>query len=210
MKSLLVAALLAEAGCWSVSPRSTVIPAQEDESDSAHQTPPPQARASEPSCTETGDRLALQICNDGETLAWTVTNRATVDLWAFVAPQGTKRGTFDRANVNVRAAAGHVVLSKVPLTPVGGERSFVAAVRLAPGASDTGAIPLGDRIDPAAVYITGAKVAGTSVIETVTLEVAFAEVRKNDRTVPTQPSPLTVVLSLHARQETIRALPIPW
>lgn len=208
MKSLLVVALLADAGCWTAPPPRAESPATR--APAPHGTAPPDERSPESACTEAGDRLVLQLCNDREVLTWTVTNRTSSDLWAFVAPASTKRGTFDRANVNVTSEDGHVVLSKREPPAVGGERHWVAAVRLAPAESDTGAIPLGARIDRAAPNVTGAKVVGNATIITVTLEVAFAEARANDRTTPTQPAPFIIVLKARAPQESVRGIPVPW
>lgn len=208
MKSLLVVALLADAGCWTQRPAPVESHARRASVPQA--TTVPQDSSLESACTETGERLALQLCNDRGVLTWTVTNRVSTDLWAFVAPAGTKRGTFDRANVNVTAEDGHVVLSKQPPPPFGGERHYVAAVRLAPGESDRGSIPLGARIDRAAPNITGAKIVGAATIDSVTLEVTFAEARPGDQTTTTRPTPFVIVLKARAPEETVRGVPVSW
>jgi hypothetical protein len=112
--------------------------------------------------------------------------------------------------VNVRADSGNVILSKLPLPPIGGERTFIAAVLLGPGDVDQGTIPLGARVNASAPNITGAKIVGTREIWTVALEMAFAEKRAGDQTVPTQPPPLVVVITSFAPREVVTSKPMSW
>jgi len=153
----------------------------------------------------------LRTCREGDALAWTITNRSDVPVWAFVAPQGTKRPTLSRDNVLVRADQGQVVLSKLQLGPIGGERVPIGAVLLAPGDSDRGSVPVGTRVNQSAANITGAEINGTSWVLTVALEIGFAEQRPNDRAFPTKPEPLVVLLNFESsRQEIVRAPAVRW
>ncbi len=206
MKSLLCAVLLAELGCWSTRAPATTTPgpAAVDEPASAGGRGPE-------TCTEAGERVVLRTCRDGDALAWTITNRTEVSVWAFVAPQGTKRPTLSRDNVAVRADRGQVVLSKLRRPPIDGELVPIGAVLLAPGHSDHGSVPIGTRVNQGAANITGAQISGTSWVLSVTLEIGFAEVRPIDRPVPTKPEPLVVVFNVEpSRQEIVRAPAVRW
>ena len=153
----------------------------------------------------------LRTCREGDALAWTITNRSDVPVWAFVAPQGTKRPMLSRDNVNVRADQGQVVLSKLQRDPIGGERVPIGAVLLAPGDSDRGSVPVGTRVNPSAANITGARINGTSWVLTVALEIGFAEQRPIVRPVPTKPEPLVVLVDFErSRQEIVRAPAVRW
>lgn len=201
MKSLLCAILVAELGCWSTSEPAPTKP----ESSAAVTARGPET------CTEAGERVLLRTCRERDSLAWTITNRMDVPIWAFVAPQGTKSPTLSRDNVAVRADRGQVVLSKLRRPPIGGEQVPIGAVLLAPGESDRGSVPVGTRVNQGAANITGAQVSGTTWVLSVALEVGFAEVRPIDRAIPTKPPPLVVVINVEpSRQEIVRTPAVPW
>jgi len=204
MKSLLCAVLIVELGCWSTSEPA---PTKTEQTSADAST---SARGAE-TCTDAGDRLLLRTCREGDNLAWTVTNRLEVPVWAFVAPQGTKQPTFSRDNVAARSDRGQVVLFKLQLPDIAGERVPIGAVLLAPGASDRGSVPVGTRINAGAVNITGAQVTGTTWVHSVALEIGFAERRPTDRPSPTRPDPLVVLTNFKpSLQETVRSPAVPW
>ncbi len=196
-RNLLCVVLIAELGCWSASepapePRITKIAPRAPET-----------------CTQSGDRLEVVACRQGNNLAWTVTNRTAVPLWAFVAPPAGGPGAFSRDNAVVIADRGHVVLMKLEPPLIEGERFPTGAVLLAPGASDQGSVPIGERINPQAKNLSGLRVTGTAWVVSVQLEVGFAEQHPTDN--PQEVASFMVLTGFRrARQELVRTPVVPW
>lgn len=196
-RSLLCVVLIAELGCWSASEPSL-------EPRTARIAP----RAPE-TCTQSGDRLELVACRQGTNLAWTITNRTAVPLWAFVAPPAKGPYAFSRDNAVAIADRGHVVLMKLEPPLIEGERFPTGAVLLAPGETDQGSIPVGERINPQAKNFGGVRVTGTAWVMSVRLEVGFAELHPMDN-----PQPVSSFMVLtgfrRVRQELVRTPAVPW
>jgi hypothetical protein len=205
-KNLLCVALIVEAACWSTPPTAeppTMAPIDHVGSRSPE------------TCADAGERLLVHVCRRDDNLAWTITNKTDVALWAFVAPPAFPIGGFDRANAIAVMTEGHVVLTKMHPPPYGGETHPAGAVRLAPGESDTGVVPIGQRLNVGAQNFTGIAVSGTSYVLDVALEVAFVEARPNDHTFqPSGRDGLDGLLVLtnfdRKRQETVRSPAVRW
>ena len=197
LRNLFCVVVIAELGCGSASEPAPEPPTAK--------TAP---RAPE-TCTQSGDRLEVVACRQGTNLAWTVTNRTAVPLWAFVAPPAGDQGAFSRENAVVIADRGHVVLMKLERPLIEGERFPTGAVLLAPGESDQGSVPLGERINPQASNLGGVRVTGTAWVMSVQLEVGFAEQHPMDN-----PHPVASFMVLTGfrlvRQELVRTPAVPW
>jgi hypothetical protein len=206
MRNLLCVALVAELGCWAPTARERPVAGSATTSDA-----PPIAAPARPICTEGGERLVLRTCREGDHLAWMVTNQTDVPLWVFVAPRGTKIGTYRRDNVIARIKDGELLLSKMELPPIDGERTFVAAVLLAPGETDRGTVLIGARLDPTAMNINAVAISGSRTVRSVALEVAYAVRSPRDSPQQITPHPFVVVGNFErSRQESVRAPPVPW
>lgn len=191
--NLYVAALLASAAasCWSSNPGHSV--------------------AANP-CVEAGDRLRVRICRRHDAVEWTVTNRTHVELWAFVAPPAGPYFAPDRAYAVASMSDGKLLLRKFHLEPIGGEMVFTGAVLLSPGASDSGRVPLGTRLNEHAANFVGASAKGTNVIATVALEIGFAEQRRSDthNSMPEQNGLIVLPDFDRSHQEFVRSPELPW
>jgi hypothetical protein len=223
-KNLRAAALLvslAASGCWSSSTPATTTPTGSDGSDGSVgggtiADVSGDARATthvSAPCVEAGERLLVQICRRADDdVEWTVTNRSDVPLWAFVAPPAGPVQDLDRGNAIAMMTDGKLLLRKFQVQPVGGEAVFVGAVLLAAGKSDNGTIRLGARLNTSAPNFTGAFAKGTTVIQSVELEVGFAERRPGDQNDVVPKSSGLVILPnfKRSRQEFARSPALSW
>ena len=179
-KTLLSSVLVVElAGCWNEAP-SRPVPASPGQRSNV-------AALDTDPCRRSGDRLTLIVCRRNHDLAWTVTNRTDATLWVFVAPPALD-GAPARANAFVEFSNGQVSLHKIQLAGPMDEPIMSGAIALSPGASDSGVIPLGDELLPEAknLFLRNAnqRWPRRQPIQTVSLEVGFAEQRPTDRPIP--------------------------
>jgi hypothetical protein len=202
-KSLLYVALVVEAACW--TPSSTPAPPAVTPID--HEAP-----RSPETCADAGERMQIHVCRRDDNLAWTITNKTDVALWAFVAPPAGPIGGFDRANAIAVMTDGHVLLTKMQPPPYGGETHPAGAIKLAPGDSDTGVVPIGRRLNEGAPNFTGAAISGTSNVLDVALEVAFIEARPGDQTFqPKNPDWVQFLTNFdRKREEMVRSPAVRW
>lgn len=163
-------------------------------------------------CVEAGDRLRVRICRRHDAVEWTVSNRTHTALWAFVAPPAGPTGSLDRANAVAMMSDGKLLLRKFHLPSVWGEAVVVGAVLLSPGASDSGRVPLGARLNERAANFVGAIAKGTNVIATVALEIGFAEQRSSDQqdAMPERDGLLFLPNFNRSHQQFARSPELPW
>jgi hypothetical protein len=126
-------------------------------------------------CPAAGLRLRVYVCRRDHDLVWTVKNETGVPLFAFVAPPSGPLQAFDRGNAIARMTDGHLMLTKMPPTPVHGEYHAAGVVELAPGETDSGVVPIGSQLNARAQNFNGVSLSGTSDVFDVELEVAFIE-----------------------------------
>lgn len=203
-KNLLFAALIAElAGCWSsVEHTPTPPPPEPTRSTSSG------AASFGPTCAQSGDRLVLEVCRHDRDLAWTITNRTDTTLWAFVAPQSVNNQR-SRENAVARSTNGHVLLTKIDFGVVGDHPTHPGAVALAPGESDQGIVPIGDRLDPRGKNFVGVAVQGGTLVSHVALEIGYAVQHRADRTHVAAPFVLVIGFD-RSRQEIVRSPEVAW
>lgn len=196
MRSSLLAITLAVSGCSSTQAAERVPVAPRVSL----------AKAGDGTCVESGERLVLLVCRRGHDLAWTVTNKTDVTLWAFIAPPSLHSGPR-RDNAFMHATGGAVLLRKFQLFANLPEPIFTGAIALVPGASDHGLVPIGARLDPEAQNFYG-EPRGQRVTS-VTLEVGFAEQRTTDKTHALKE--VVIVLNLDStQQEIVRSPELSW
>ena len=196
-KSFLCLLLVGEFGCWSAS----------------EPAPEPRVEKGLPrtaeTCVQSGDRLEVVACRRGNNLAWTVRNRSSVSLWAFVAPPAGERGAFSRDHAGVSADRGRVLLMKIEPPLMMGERVATGAVLLAPGESDRGSVPVGELVDSRSGNFSAFRVIGSPWVMSVELEVGFVEQRPLDRPHPV--GSFTVLVGFQReRQQLVRTPAVPW
>jgi hypothetical protein len=195
-------ALVVQAACWSSSSPAPALP-------NAVPIDPPR---SPETCADAGERLQIHVCRRDDNLAWTITNKTDVALWAFVAPPAGPIGGFDRANAIAVMTDGHVVLTKMQPPPYGGEMHPAGAIKLAPGDSDTGVVPIGRQLNEGAPNFAGSAIRGTSYVLDVALELAFVEARPGDQTFqPKNPAWVQTLINFdRKRQEMVRSPAVRW
>jgi hypothetical protein len=176
-------------------------------------TPIPIAyRESPEGCAQAGERLRVFVCRRDHNLEWMVTNETHVPLLAFVAPPAGPIGNFDRGNAVARLTDGHLVLTKVQPPPYGGEGHPAGVVKLMPGETDTGVVPIGPKLNVGAQNLSAVLVSGTSWVFDVTLEVAFIEAHGGDDIYPlVHPDRVFVMMGFdRKRQEMVRSPVVRW
>lgn len=221
-RNLRAAALLASLqaiACWSSSKPTTADPDESGQGNvtstgttAGAQTGGAAASRASAACVEGGERLVVQICQRDDDLDWTATNRADVPLWVFVAPPAGPIGGLDRANAIAMMSDGKLLLRKFQVQPIGGELVFVGAVLLAPGETDSGRVPLGARLNTSAKNFAGAYAKGATIIQSVVLEVGFADQRRGDQAEPaSRGSPFMILTRFdRSRQQFARTPALSW
>jgi hypothetical protein len=195
-KLLLCVAL---AACWTTSIAELPTPV------------PIEHREAPESCAQAGERLRVYVCRRDYNLEWMVTNQTHVPLLAFVAPPAGPIGNFDRGNVIARLTDGHLVLTKMQPPPYGGEGHPAGVVKLMPGETDTGVVPIGAKLNVGAPNLSAVAVSGTSWVFDVTLEVAFIEAHGDDTSPLEHPDRILVVMGFdRKRQEMVRSPVVRW
>ena len=131
-------------------------------------------------CIEGGGQLAIRICQQRTDLTFRITNRKSEAVWSFLAP-ATANSEPSLENAFAEMADGSLVLRKMQPPPTDGEQMFqMRAVLLEAGASVSGTIPLGTRLDTSASNLVVGTVTGDPRIRFVLLEVGWLAKRPTD------------------------------
>ena len=182
-------------------------PRRQPPSDEGPRLTPPPEPVRVGGCVESGAVLRIRACRAGDDLAWTITNRGPVDLWVFVAPPAAHR--FERKNAFAATVNGILLLRKIQL-PLRGMPNPVlsGAIRLAPAASDHGAIPLGARLDPRLPHLWPAGISSPGA-RAVMLEIGYAPVGLHDQPYPehARPDEPVVLLGFDGSREQFQRTP---